>query len=79
MVDRVPKERWTEVHDIVQEAVTKTTTPPKREMQNGRVIVRGGLTNSWEKKEKQKVKEKGKDLANWMQGSKQQEEVRKPS
>ena len=25
LIDRVPDELWTEVHDIVQEAVTKTT------------------------------------------------------
>ena len=36
LIDRVPDELWTEVHDIVQEAVTKTT-PRKRnaKRQNG--------------------------------------------
>ena len=36
LVDRVPKELWVEVHDIVQEAVIKTI-PPKRnaKRQNG--------------------------------------------
>ena len=29
LVDRVPKELWTEVHNIVQEVVMKTT--PKKE------------------------------------------------
>ena len=29
LIDRVPEELWTEVHDIVQEAVTKTS-PRKR-------------------------------------------------
>ena len=37
VIDRVPEERWTEVHNIVQEAVTKTI-PPKK-MQNNQVIV----------------------------------------
>ena len=36
LIDRVPEELWAEVHDIVQEAVTKTT-PRKRnaKRQNG--------------------------------------------
>ena len=29
LVDRVPKELWTEVHNIVQEAVTKTIPKKK--------------------------------------------------
>ena len=31
LIDRVPKELWMEVHDIVQEAGIKTI-PPKKEM-----------------------------------------------
>jgi len=30
MVDRVPGELWTEVHNIVQDAVTKTITKKKK-------------------------------------------------
>ena len=30
LIDRVPKELWTEVHDIVQEAVTKTIPKKKK-------------------------------------------------
>ena len=30
LIDRVPEELWTEVHDIVQEAVIKTTTKKKK-------------------------------------------------
>ena len=30
LIDRVPKELWTEVHDIVQEAVIKTTPKKKK-------------------------------------------------
>ena len=30
MIDRVPEELWTEVHDIVQEAVIKTIPPQKK-------------------------------------------------
>ena len=37
MVDRVPEELWTEVRNIVWEAVDKTI--PKEKMQKGKVIV----------------------------------------
>ena len=37
LIDRVPEELWTEVHDIVQEAVIKTI-PPKKEMQKGKMV-----------------------------------------
>jgi len=37
LVDRVPEEQWTEVHNIVQEAVIKTI--PKKEMQEGKEVV----------------------------------------
>ena len=45
LVDRVSKELWTEVHNIVQEAVTKNI-PKEKEMQVGKVVVSGGFTNS---------------------------------
>ena len=38
LIDRVPEEVWMEVHDTVQEAVIKTTPPPKK-MQKGKMIV----------------------------------------
>ena len=44
LIDRVPDERWNEVHDIVQEH------PHGKEMQKSKVAVWGGLTNSCEKK-----------------------------
>ena len=37
LIDRVPDELWTEVHDIVQEAVIKTN--PKKKMQKGKMVV----------------------------------------
>ena len=37
LIDRVPEEQWTEVHNIVQEAVIKTI--PKKEMQEGKEVV----------------------------------------
>ena len=41
--------------------------PQEKEMQQGKMIVWGGLINSWEKEEKQQAKEKGKDIPNGMQ------------
>ena len=38
LIDRVPEELWTEVHDIVQEAVIKDI-PKEKEMQKGRMVV----------------------------------------
>ena len=38
LIDRVPEELWTELHDIVQEAVIKTI-PRKKEMQKGQIVV----------------------------------------
>ena len=49
LVDRVPEELWMEVPDIVQEAVIMMI-PKKKEMQKGKMVVWGGLKNSWEKK-----------------------------
>ena len=36
LVDRVSEELWTEVHNIVQEAVIKTSQ--KKEMQKGKMV-----------------------------------------
>ena len=30
LIDRVPEEQWTQVHDIVQEAVIKTSSKKKK-------------------------------------------------
>ena len=56
LIDRVPEELWTEVHNIVQEAVIKIT--PNKKMQKGKMVVWGGFIDS--KEEKQKKREKGK-------------------
>ena len=37
LLDRVPDELWTEVHDIVQEAGIKTIS--KKKMQKGKMVV----------------------------------------
>ena len=45
LIDRVPEELWTEVHDIVQEAVSKTI-PKKKKCKEAKMVVSGGLTSS---------------------------------
>ena len=45
LIDRVPKELWTEVPDILQEAVIKTSLK-KKKGEKGKMVVQGGLTNS---------------------------------
>ena len=59
LIDRVPEELWTEVHDIVQEAVIKTTPKKKNaESQNG--CLRRPY-KKLRKEEKPKAKKKRKD------------------
>ena len=59
MLDRMPEELWTEICNIIQEVVTKTM-PKRKETQEGKVIVWGGLPNSWEKKGSKRQRGKGK-------------------
>ena len=71
LIDRVPEALWTEVHDTVQEALIKTF-PKGKKMQKSKMVVWGGLTNSWEKKRKKwKAKEKRKDIPIWIQSFKE--------
>ena len=49
LIDRVPDELWTEVHDIVQETRIKTILMQKK-CKKSKMAVWGGLTNSCEKK-----------------------------
>ena len=59
VVDRVPEEGWTEVHNIVQEAVTKTISQ-KKKCKKAKWLSRELFTNSCEKKRSQKQRRKGK-------------------
>ena len=59
LIDRVPDELWTEVHDIVEETGIKTI-PKEKKMQKSKMAVWGGPTNSCEKKRSEKQKRKGK-------------------
>ena len=56
--DRVPEELWTEVHDIVQEAVTKTI-PNKKKCKKAKWLSEEALLR---KEKKLKAKEKRKDI-----------------
>ena len=59
LIDRVPRELWTEVHDLVQEAGIKTI-PMEKKCKKSKMAVWGGLTNSCEKKRNEKQRRKGK-------------------
>ena len=56
-IDRVPEEVWMEVCDIVQEAGIKTIPKENAKRQNGCL---SKLTNSCEKKRREKQRRKGK-------------------
>ena len=45
LIDRVPEELWTEVPNIVQEAVTKTI-PKKKQLKKVKESSKGGFTES---------------------------------
>ena len=61
-VDRVLEERWMEAHNIVQEAVTKTT-PKKKKCKKVKQLSEEALQIA-EEEEKPKAREKGKDIPN---------------
>jgi len=53
LIDRVSEELWIEVNDIVEETGIKTI-PKKKKHKKGKMVVWGGLTNSWEKKKSER-------------------------
>ena len=58
LIDRVPEEPWRGLwHGTVG---GNQYHPQEKEMQKGKVVVWGGLTNSWEKKRREKQRRKGK-------------------
>ena len=60
MIDRVPKELWTEVHDLVQEAGIKTIAK-KNKNQKSKWLSDEALKIA--EKRKLKAKEKRKDIS----------------
>ena len=61
----MPEELWTEVCNTAQDVVTKTT-PKKKKWQKATWLSEEGLQKV-EKRRKQKAKERGKNIPNWMQ------------
>ena len=70
LVDRAPKELWTEVCNIIHNAVTKII-PNRKKCKKAKWLSEEVLQNSWE--EKWKAREKGKDIFNGKQSSRGQE------
>ena len=60
LVDRVPEELWTEVHNTVEKAVTKTIAK-KKKCKKAKWLSEEALQRA-KKEEKGKAKEKGKDI-----------------
>ena len=60
LIDRVPKELWTEVHDIIQEAGIKTI-PKEKKWQKAKCLSEEASQIAVNK-EKQKAKEKRKGI-----------------
>ena len=60
LIDRVPKELWTEIRDIVQEAMTKTRTK-KKKCKKAKWLSDEDLQIA-EKRREPKAKEKRKDI-----------------
>ena len=58
-----------EIHNIVQELVTKTT-PKKKKCKKAKWLSEEALQRA-KKEEKGKAKEKGKDIPKWMQSSRE--------
>ena len=72
LVDRVPEELRMKVHNILQQVVSKTIS--KKKMQEGKVVVWGGLTNNWNRRE---VKGKGERERYTQMNAEFQREIRK--
>ena len=62
LIDRVPEELWMEVHDLVQEAVIKTI-PKKKKCKKAKWLPGEALQIAEKQEEKQKAKEKRKDIS----------------
>ena len=61
MIDRMPEDLWTEVHDIVQEAVIKTI-PKKKKCKKAKWFSEEALQTAEERREAKSKEEKRKDI-----------------
>ena len=62
ILDRVPELLWRDVHNIVQEVVTKIILKGEKKMREGKVVCLRRTYKWLRKEEKQNTKEKGKDI-----------------
>ena len=63
-----------------QGSVDQNHSPPKKEMQQGKLVVWGDLTNKWEKKRCERQRTKEKNIPSWMQSfGEKQGGIRNPS
>ena len=69
LIDRVPDELWTEVHDIAQEAGIKTI-PKKKKCKKAKWLSEEALQTALKRREA-KGKGERKDIPIWMQSSKE--------
>jgi len=70
LIDRVPKELWTEVCDILQEAVIKTI-PKKKKCKKAKWLFEEDLQIAEERREGKSKGKKRKYKPIWMQSSKE--------
>ena len=61
LIDQVPEELWTEVHDIVQEVVIKTI-PKKKKCKKAKMVFRGSLKSRWERRHAKGKEEKERHI-----------------
>jgi len=59
LIDRMPEELWMEVHDIIQEAVIKTT-PKKKKCKNAKWLSKEALQITEKRREAKGKGEKGR-------------------
>ena len=60
LIDRVPDELWTDVHDIVQETGIKTILMEKKKYKKGKWLSEDALKIAVKKKRNKKQRKKGK-------------------
>ena len=70
LIDRVPEELWTEVHNIVQEVVTNTTLKMKK-CKKAKWLAEEALQIAEKRREVKGAKERRKDTSIYMQSSKE--------
>ena len=69
LIDKVPENYGQRLITLYKRQWSKPS--PDYEMQNGKIVVWGSLTNSWEKKRHKSQRRKGKDVSIWMESSKE--------